>query len=112
MLPRYNKLTRKDIRSILKGGKRVIHEGVTLVYRNTNNTTARFTVVIGSKIDKRATKRNRAKRCMREATRNHLQKTPMSFDGVFFIKYLPDKITTNTYVLLLSGLFEKIIKNQ
>lgn len=112
MLPRDNKLTRKDIHSVLDGGKRVTHEGVTLVYKKTKNGTLRFAVVVSSKTDKRATKRNRVKRCMREAIRSYLQKIPVSFDGVFFIKRVPDKITTDTCTLLLSGLFEKIIINQ
>ena len=112
MFPQYNKLTRKDIRTILVTGKRVTQESITFVYKNTKNNTPRFTVVISSKIDKRATKRNKVKRCVREAIRKQLQETPLSFDGVFIINKLHDRTTTSTYVLLLSALFKKIRENQ
>ncbi len=111
MSPQRNKLTRQDIRSILVRGQRVVHEDVSLAYQSTKNKAPRFIVVIGSKIDKRATRRNRAKRCMREAICGHLQKNPLSFDGAFFIKRLPVKITTRAYALLVPALIEKIKKN-
>ena len=112
MFPQYKKLTGKDIRTILATGKRATHEGITFVYKNTKNGTSRRTVVISSKTDKRAAKRNRAKRCVREAARKQLQGSPLSLDGVFIINKLQDKTTTSTYVLLLSALFKKISENQ
>ncbi len=93
-------------------GKRATHKDITCVYKHTTNGTPRFTVVVGSKIDKRATKRNRAKRCVREAARKQLQETALSLDGVFILHKLQDKITTGTYGVLLSALCNKITENQ
>lgn len=100
-----NKLSRQDIRAILKNGKRITQGGLTLVYQETKKSTSRFTVVIGVKREKRATKRNRARRCLKEAVFSHLTKHPFLFDGVIFINHIPNAITTKAYASPVSLLF-------
>lgn len=112
MAPTRNKLSRADIRAILKSGKRIARNGLTLVYQETKKSASRFTVVIGVKTEKRATKRNRARRCLKEAIVGYLKNTPLLFDGVFFINHLPKTVTTKACAPLVSLVLEKTIHSE
>lgn len=97
-----NKLSRVDVHTILKSGNRITHNGLTLVYQETKKSAPRLTVVIGVKTEKLASKRNRARRCLKEAIVGYVKNTPLLFDGVFFIKHLPNTVTTKACAPLVS----------
>jgi ribonuclease P protein component len=61
-----------------------------LVYKTTSHPP-RFAVVVSSKIDKRATHRNRMKRLVREAVRRQLPSIENGVDGVLIVRRrIPD----------------------
>jgi ribonuclease P protein component len=54
-----------------------------LVLAREQSLPSRFGVIVSTKLSKRATKRNRAKRILREATRSFLPQVKAGFDIVF-----------------------------
>lgn len=94
MLPRENRLVDDyDFRRVRRVGK-AYHRPffVLTVARHPPKVgdekaePSRFGFVISKKFDKRATVRNRTKRLLREAIRNHLEEIPAGFDIVFFVR--------------------------
>jgi len=63
---------------------RVRSDFIELIYRKTNGAP-RFAFIVSTKIDKRATARNRMRRTMSESVR-HLLATVGSIDGIFIAK--------------------------
>ena len=57
-----------------------------LVFKKDDQTTSRFSFIISTKISKKATERNRAKRVLSEAVRGLLPKVKPGFDAVFLGK--------------------------
>lgn len=88
MLPKENRLTDDyDFRRVKRLGK-IYHSPIfslTVAPRKISGPS-RFGFVISTKIDKRATVRNRIKRLLREAVRKQLEKTPNGFDLVFVVR--------------------------
>lgn len=77
MLARPHRLTRaRDIRQVLRSGRS--RRGKTLLVRFVPHTgaTARFAVVVSTKVSKKATVRNRLKRQIRDLLKRHLQRFP------------------------------------
>jgi len=56
----------RDVRALLKHGKRIERELFRCVVRRTANSASRFGFVIPRSIEKRSTKRNRIRRMARE----------------------------------------------
>lgn len=103
MLSSHNRLLSSDISPILRTGMRVRGEFFDLIYQNrqpllhvvTESRTPlagpRFAIIVSSKVDKRATKRNRMKRLVREAVRKLLPSIREEIGGVFVVRRrLPD----------------------
>lgn len=84
MLNRKNRLTTdKDFRRIFRKGKRFYGDGVNLVVCPNRLEISRFGFVVGTKVDKRATVRNRIQRQMREIVRLRMGGMTSGFDGAF-----------------------------
>lgn len=88
MLPKENRLTDDyDFRRVKRLGKN--HHcplfSLTVAPRKTRGPS-RFGFVVSTKIDKRATVRNRIKRLLREVVRANLTKIPDGFDLVFVVR--------------------------
>ena len=62
-------LHHNEVREVLKGGKRSVSPGMTIVYREMKNTAGRYAVVISKKRVRKSTKRNRIRRIIREYIR-------------------------------------------
>ncbi len=106
MLPVANRLKKdEDFRRVTSGGRYVYSSYFTLKYLPNKLESSRFGFVISTKIDKRATVRNRLKRQVREVIRLKLAKIPAGYD----IMLVPKKAAlTLSYEQLdneLGGLF-------
>lgn len=88
MLPRKHRLPlRTDLVRVQEKGK--LFQGrlfSLLVAKRKKLETSRFGFIISTKIHKKATKRNRARRLLVEAIRNLLPKIKPGFDCVFLAK--------------------------
>lgn len=90
MLPRENRIPSSELSKIMRFGSRVQTPVLSIVYRvssikekqvqnteyrilNTEYNRSRFAFVVSTKIDKRATRRNRMRRLMSESVRLHLK---------------------------------------
>lgn len=95
MLPRLHRLTKsKEIEKVYKNGKSFFSKTLGVKILKNNLEHSRFAVVVGLKVSKKATKRNRAKRQIREILRLNLNKFEKGFDvmiialpGVLDMKY-------------------------
>lgn len=88
MLSRTNRLPALDIPQVMKRGTRVVASGITLIYRfipqgGTTLAKARFAFIISTKVDKRATVRNRMRRVLSESVRHQMSSLPIPLDGIF-----------------------------
>lgn len=88
MLPKENRLQAKyDYRRVKRIGKGVYSPYFTLLYAPTKDPMdLRFGFVASSKLDKRATQRNRARRLMREAVRKRLSEIEPGYDIILIAK--------------------------
>ncbi len=86
MLPKANRLPAPDIRLLLRKGKRLHDPMFQLIYHKNNLSVSRFAFIVSTKIDKRATVRNRIKRLLRESVRLLLPNATSGFDVIFIAK--------------------------
>ena len=86
MLPHKHRIPSSELSSIMRFGKRVQTPGLSMVYRVLTISHSRFAFVVSTKIDKRATGRNRMRRLMSESVRLHTQEIKPGIDGVFIAK--------------------------
>ena len=59
----------KEITNILKRGKRIISEGVVLIYEKGEEKEYRFAILVSKKKIRKSTERNRVRRIIREILR-------------------------------------------
>lgn len=97
MLPLLHRLPKEEISFVLRNGIHVRNDVIELIYRKTTGTPRfvprsgtplakpRFAFIVSTKIDKRATARNRMRRVMSESVRHLLPKTG-PVDGIFIAK--------------------------
>lgn len=111
MLSKLHRLPAQEILVVLRHGMHIRVAALGFVYKKTKNAS-RFTVIISTKIDKRATARNRVKRLVREAVQHLLPNIQNTIDGVFLVRgRLPDgEVEVEK---LVSGIFlrEKLLKD-
>jgi len=84
MLPSDHRLPKEEISPLLRRGMRVRSDFIELIYRKTSSDP-RFAFIVSTKIDKRATRRNRMRRTMSESVR-HVLNTTNPIDGIFIAK--------------------------
>ncbi|MEI6144051.1 MAG: ribonuclease P protein component [Candidatus Berkelbacteria bacterium] len=83
MLNNINRLRKAgDIQKVFKFGKSARSANFSIRYNPNRVSNNRFAVVVGTKVDKRATRRNAIKRLVREVIRLNIQSIPTSFDIV------------------------------
>lgn len=80
MLPSSNRLPKEEIPGLMRHGLVIRSKELILKYKETTGAP-RFTFIVSTKIDKRATKRNKIRRILSEAVR-HLLPGIRSLDGV------------------------------
>lgn len=86
MLPRSSRVPANEIARLMKHGRRFVGHGMTLHYRDRRreivDQRSRFAFIVSTKVDKRATVRNRVRRLLSESVRLHTQELPFALDGV------------------------------
>ena len=86
MLPKERRLVSDyDFRKVRRGGRKVSNTLFDFYYLPTG-TPSRFGFVVSTKLDKRAVRRNRAKRILREEVRLLLPRIGSGFDFVFWAR--------------------------
>ena len=94
MLSLPNRLPKNDIPLLLRRGVHVRSDIIEFVYKKTNtdsrlrgndNIVPHFAFIVSTKIDKRATARNRMRRVMSESVR-HTLPSMTSCDGIFIAR--------------------------
>jgi ribonuclease P protein component len=87
MLPKQHRFPlRLEFNRLRKEGKLFQGKLFSLLISHSKRQPSRFAFIVSTKIHKKATKRNRAKRLLREAVRSLLPKIKPGFDGVFLAK--------------------------
>lgn len=71
---------------LLRSGKRIATPQLQLVAGKTSLPFSRFAFVVSTKIDKRATARNRIKSLLRESIHHQLDTIPAGWDMAFFVR--------------------------
>ncbi len=84
MLPRANRLPKQDIARVTRYGFRIVGKDMAFLYKKTT-MRPRFAFVVSTKVDKRASARNRMRRVLSESIRLELNRIAPC-DGVFVIK--------------------------
>lgn len=83
MLPKPNRLRKtKDFKTVLGKGKSVREDGLLLKIRASNSPISRFGIIVSTKVEKKATKRNRIRRLVSEAIRHQLGNVHAGSDAV------------------------------
>ncbi|HCM82917.1 MAG: Ribonuclease P protein component [Candidatus Gottesmanbacteria bacterium GW2011_GWB1_44_11c] len=86
MFPKPNRLPSEAFTRVFRTGKRIHGEIFGVIAAPNSQPLSRFAVWVGVKIDKRATKRNRMKRLVREAVRHLLPTIKPGFDCIIIAK--------------------------
>ena len=90
MLANINRLRKeREIQKVFKVGKSVRSANFSIRYAPNCLNNNRFAVVVGTKVDKRATRRNAIKRQVREVLRQIWSEIPGSYDYVISTHRLP-----------------------
>ena len=80
MLSKPHRLPASDIPFVMKTGRRVVGKGITFIY---TPGAGRFCFIVSTKVDKRATVRNRVRRLMSESVRHLLPTLSSPMDAIF-----------------------------
>lgn len=87
MLPRKFRLHyKKDIQKLFVKGKIVFGLMINIKYNSNQLDVSRFTIVVGTKVSKKAVVRNRIKRQIRAIVYRNLSKFNPGFDLMFMVK--------------------------
>ena len=87
MLPREYRLRHdKDIKALFAKGKSVFGIYVGLKFAKNKRDVSRFTVVVGTKISKKAVDRNRLKRQVRAIIHERIDEIAPGFDVMFLVR--------------------------
>lgn len=88
MLPLQHRLPSYDISRVMRSGKRVVGNGITIfidssrTVRDGNDKNSRFAFVVSTKVDKRAVVRNRMRRVLSESVGHLLPELRVPIDVV------------------------------
>lgn len=108
MLPSLNRLPSPETRKVLREGRRISLPEFQLVYRKKTSEPSRFTVIVSTKIAKRATQRNRLKRLIRESLQHILPDLKSNLDGVVIVRKNFSESTQVEIQEKVKSLLEKI----
>jgi len=87
MLAKENRLVKtKDFEDVFKRGKFFAEDFINLKVANNNLDISRFGFIVGLKVSKKAVRRNRVKRQIREIIRLRLDKIKKGFDVIIMAK--------------------------
>jgi len=99
MLPRIHRLPSSEISLVMRSGKRIVGATIQLIVQNnevdvsrfvpqsgTPLGTSRFAIIISTRIDKRATRRNRMRRLISESIRHLIPRLTTSIDCIVIVR--------------------------
>jgi ribonuclease P protein component len=107
MLSKYHRLPALNIKEVMKHGVRSTGNGVILLTSNNETNVSRFSFIVSTKIDKRATVRNRIRRLMSESVRHLLPTFKKPIDCVFVARRNLSTLTIIEVQKIVVDLFMK-----
>ncbi len=105
MLPSSHRLPKEAIDGVVRYGARVTTDALTLRYKKKTGA-ARFAFIVSTKVDKRATQRNRIRRTVSESV-GHLLTKISPLDGTITIRRNIAPLSQQNVELLVVALFKK-----
>ena len=103
MFKKTNRLAKHTaVQAALRAGRGFFNPLFNIRFLNTQNSTSRFTIVVSTKVDKRAVKRNRLKRIIREYIRNAMPGLRLG-DYAIMLKPLAAKRSEQELILNLNS---------
>mgnify|MGYP005839157797 CR=1 FL=1 len=94
MLPKKNRLNKKEVESVFRKGKKITGNFLILkLKKEEKKTFSSFSVIVPVRISKKSTERNKIKRKIREVLRKKLPKIKIGFSGIFIA--LPNVVDKN-----------------
>lgn len=110
MFHKKNRLAKtKDIQTAFARGRSFFNSLFSVKYVKKVNESARFTVVVSTKVSKNATDRNRLKRIIREVIRLQMETFPGG-DYVIMVKPLAQKVEKPQLLIKISELLNSFKK--
>lgn len=106
MLPKSYRLPRESFDHVFHSGKRIQTKEFQYIVITSNNPHSRFAIVVGKKIAKLATHRNRMKRLINESLHHLLPTFSQSYDGIFFVKFDFSTLPQNKVESLVSKIVQ------
>ena len=109
MLSKKNRLAKDlDIKKVFARGRSFLNSGISLRFLpKAGAGDARFAVVVSTKVSKRATKRNRLKRLIREELKSHLKTFPYG-DYIISVRPTAEKLEEKKFLDLAAQIFLKV----
>ena len=95
MLPRPHRLPTQAFKEVFKKGKRLHTQELQIITLENNMNVSRFGFIVSTKIDKRATVRNRIKRILREKVRNLLPQLQSGKDIIIVARKKDEKFSVS-----------------
>ncbi len=114
MPPKENRVTVALFKQIMQNGKRFHTAFLNIVYIKSDEKSYKFSVVVSKKLFKKANKRNKIKRIVREIIKSEIQKRDINnLHFIVFIKQKPDFDKLNDFRgVVLSDFREFLTKNK
>lgn len=92
MLPKPHRIPSSDVRHVVQRGRRHDAEGISCRISRNDAGRFRLAIIISSKVDKRATRRNRTRRLVSESVHRLLPRLKTGHDVVFMpMRGFPDE---------------------
>jgi len=108
VLPKQFRLRKtKEIERTVKCGRSIFFKNLGIKYLANNLLISRFAIIVGLKVSKKATVRNKIKRQIREIVRLGLSKIKSGFDVVILTK---PSIVNKTYKEIEGEIYEVLEK--
>ncbi len=109
MLSKKNRLAKDlDIKKVFARGRSFLNSGISLRFLpKAGEGEARFAVVVSTKVSKKATKRNRLKRLIREELKSRLRTFPCG-DYIISVRPTAEKLEEKKFLDLAAQIFSKV----
>lgn len=108
MLSKSNRLPSPEIKSVMRRGRRVTTPELTCIWCESKTSQARFAFIVSTKVDKRATMRNRIKRVLGESVRQLAPNMGFGMDVVLIARNKSLGESTEKTVKILSEILRRI----
>lgn len=107
MLPKKNRLLKKEFQEVFKKGKGINYPPLFLKFLKNRSKEKKFSVLVSKKISKKATQRNKIKRRLRELIRIKLERIKEGIKGILITQPGIEKKNFHQIEEILEKLFKK-----